>query len=964
MTKPVTNTGPVPDPAVVAEVAALPAVVAAQSVDPVQAAAGLQEVLTGRKDPPVLSPLAGQFLQVLQNPEFRKNLEAKNPVTKFLGSQLDPAVLLHNQTILAQALAEHFKAAKPETIAAHLKNHGQVAYLLQMVIWGRVKEQLQMGTPVSLQTVPVITPPSRPDELALPIFDWSDPKIVDAIGALPMNLRVLVLDAAYQCWLRSSSPLALLFHKRRQGLRVPADLAMAADRFQSLASQMVASIKKRPQVSNKAAAAFQPVEALLPEIKIEPLLKMVAPYVSADVFEATPSSGTQTALPDAGRKMGLVLLGFPHPEHGHWFDRLGLVQSYLQNYQAVDVLISVEGIHLPQLVRLLDANLSSSQKNRLHFATFPGTDEPTDAFWVRDGFMITQNNQGRSTVWVSKDLLLRCPNAAEALGQSVRGEVQSIPFKAYEGGQFLRGKDVVLIGIDMIAAQFDGMALSVENLRKTTQQMANWLGQKVIVVGDTLQGQALYHLDLYMTFLPDGTLAVSDFIAGLAYLESLGPDDFARWRADYLTRQSKVKTAGIISDELQKDAFLAVVGGLENRDGPLWLLLRKWAPTIQAKIDQETKRLEALGLKIKKIPAFGLPFMSGGLAANNVTIHPNEEEVQVLTAPSLSSDADAFIERAYRGAGFDGQVSFAPYMAHALLKNGGACRCLTLMTEGRLGERDNLFSMSWGETLAILNHVRSIWTKPLLINAGADETIESVLKKSSLTRDQQAGLREALQKPGLFRAIQGAMFIIGDSADNIEATVTRLTIEAHLIYQAASPPEAGRITQGMSVSMPYWASVISLASRLLIHKRQGVEAASLFMALHAYLDAILRMKEKMESNPAAYDGYMKPGDPLRSDSRQLGEPSRVVSIPGPESPEPSGKPGLKAHTHFSPVGSNRFLPAPAERHHLTAHTHFSYLHRHPVLNPRLAFGHNNALLTSHSANPLLPLTRNAARLFR
>lgn len=215
-------------------------------------------------------------------------------------------------------------------------------------------------------------------------------------------------------------------------------------------------------------------------------------------------------------------------------------------------------------------------------------------------------------------------------------------------------------------------------------EWASQLGRKIVVVGDPLQGQALYHLDLYMTVLPNDTIVVTDFRLGWDWLRSLSPDEIKNLREEYLATTSGLRDILEKHFRLSNDHYdwwPRFLTDFQNGDQGLIAYVEEvFLPHVQRMIDGEIRALRSLGFRVERVMGFPLPSVTGGLTFNNATQHRRANGTPVMHMPSAGKTVDAKVRGAFRAAGFGGDIVDVPGVIDSQLVLAGGPQCMTTVT--------------------------------------------------------------------------------------------------------------------------------------------------------------------------------------------------------------------------------------------------------------------------------------------
>ncbi len=399
-------------------------------------------------------------------------------------------------------------------------------------------------------------------------------------------------------------------------------------------------------------------------------------------FEAIPRGEGFRSLSDHGGVPDTVLIGMPEDmKTANLFSRIFLIRTYLEHFSKCRVILSIGADDVALLQCLLGDMISASERKRIKIVPEPGIAHLLEARleWVRDGVMLAHDPvTDKTKLWMHDCLVSLIPDTLQAFEKSTGAKKADFFLSAIcEGGQYLHGSEVVLVGIDELSKYADKTNLHIcekADREQALQDFADGLGKRVVFVGDLVNGQALYHLDVYMTLLPDGTVTVTDFRTGFDFLKNLKPADLNEMMDRYSQEM-------VVFEENTDwgDSFYLPLLRDRKKNGPLWQRTEKWASFIQQAIDREAAQLEQVGFSVRRVPGF--PFLTnvGGLSYANVNFHETPIGETVMMMPSYDPRLDAKAIEAYRQAGYAGEIIPVSGMPDMPLKYGGAVRCMTVV---------------------------------------------------------------------------------------------------------------------------------------------------------------------------------------------------------------------------------------------------------------------------------------------
>lgn len=451
----------------------------------------------------------------------------------------------------------------------------------------------------------------------------------------------------------------------------------AAEQFQSLGrdDDAVRSHRYLLERLENMAALKDVLRALEPLAPSTPLVL---------VREANPSA-LGKLLRDGDHEPHLVYLRLGVPSRVSWQARLSVIASYVQTYPRVHVVVDVKAAYAPLLDAILTEMGMVRPEHTDHIVLIDSsqTGDKHPPQWARDAVLYMEPRKGPPVA------VLRKATGVEFSGLVSCMVAVGIPHGEDDGsypdaGNIVMGNDFALVGISevLLSARFNH--LQPELREQLLDQWATQLGRKIIFVGDPLQGQALYHLDLYMTVLPNDTIVVTDFRLGWDWLRSLSHDEIKNLRKEYFA------TTTALGDVLEKhfrssndlhDWWPRFLTDFQNGDQGLIAFVEEvFLPHVQGMIDGEIAALRSLGFKVERVMGFPLPSVTGGLTFNNATQHRKADGTPVMHLPSAGKTVDAKVHGAFRAAGFGGDIVEVPGVIDSQLVLAGGPQCMTTVT--------------------------------------------------------------------------------------------------------------------------------------------------------------------------------------------------------------------------------------------------------------------------------------------
>lgn len=449
----------------------------------------------------------------------------------------------------------------------------------------------------------------------------------------------------------------------------------AAEQFQSLGRDDDALLSHRYLLERlENMAALKDVLCAL-----EPLAPM-APLVA----EADPQTMGKL-LRDGDHEPHLVYLRLGVPSWVSWQARLSVIASYLQTYPRVHVVVDVKEAYVHLLDEILREMGMVRPEHTEHIVLIDssqaGDKHPPQ--WARDAVLYMEPQEGppvavlRKATGVEFSGLISC---MDAVGIPHGEDDGSYP----DAGNIVMGSDFALVGISeaLLSARFNH--LQPELREQLLDQWAKRVGRKIIFVGDPLQGQALYHLDLYMSVLPNDTIVVTDFRLGWDWLKSLQPSQLDNLRSEYfatIAAPSQILENHFTSTAGLQNWWPNFLVDLQKNDAALMAYVEEiFLPHVQGLIDREIASLQSLGFRVERVMGFPLPSVVGGLTFNNATQHRKVDGTPVLHVPSAGKTVDAKVHGAFRAAGFGGDIVEVPGVIDSQLVLAGGPQCMTTVT--------------------------------------------------------------------------------------------------------------------------------------------------------------------------------------------------------------------------------------------------------------------------------------------
>jgi N-dimethylarginine dimethylaminohydrolase len=315
----------------------------------------------------------------------------------------------------------------------------------------------------------------------------------------------------------------------------------------------------------------------------------------------------------------------------------------------------------------------------VHFIELPGDNPIT--IWPQDPFLVLAPGADgeRPTLLTSKEFdragdRLMAETVAESAGLELRASELS-----FEGGNIVSDAEHVFVGENTI--RHNAHVLN-ESLVEVVLRLQEELGRRVLVVGPYPQPVA--HLDMILTPLGEGRLALADSAAGARIGERALAEDPGSVAAFERLCEERFFGDPRIRELPLRDGSKSEPPRLAGQTQTMIELSRALAPVL----DGVAASLEEAGYRVARIPfLFGGPesraaepnetgdrFRAGYpmLTYNNVLIE-DDTDGKIVYLPSYGWDAlDAAAARAWRSIGFaprpiEGLVTSAMY--------GGALRC-------------------------------------------------------------------------------------------------------------------------------------------------------------------------------------------------------------------------------------------------------------------------------------------------
>jgi hypothetical protein len=345
---------------------------------------------------------------------------------------------------------------------------------------------------------------------------------------------------------------------------------------------------------------------------------------------------------------------------------------------------------LPETVRfaILTSDLAAftvtgeESPQRIRFLELPFANPIT--IWTQDPFLVLRDAEKASTILLtSKDFERADDRLMAAEIARANGFEMRVSELYFEGGNIVSDEDTIFIGANTIRYDAIELGLSEADVVRAFQKE---LGRRVLVIGPLPQPVA--HIDMMMTPLGNGTVALADAALGADLAERALRDDpesvaaFERHSEDYFFGHPSIREVRAL------DGKRVSAPRVRGRTQEMIERSRSIAPAL----DGIARALEAHNYKVVRVPfldggpAIGDLSPNGGeatadypmLTYNNVLLESDNDR-RIVYLPGYGWPAmDRAAERTWQAMGYetrviDGLTASAMY--------GGALRCSVKVLE-------------------------------------------------------------------------------------------------------------------------------------------------------------------------------------------------------------------------------------------------------------------------------------------
>ena len=275
----------------------------------------------------------------------------------------------------------------------------------------------------------------------------------------------------------------------------------------------------------------------------------------------------------------------------------------------------------------------SDQPNRIRFVDLPF--ENLITIWPQDPFLVLTGPGGAGTLLTSKAFERADDGTmANAIAWEASYGVQASGL-LFEGGNIVSDREHVFIGANTIRQ--NAVELDVPEPEVVLRFEAE-LGRPVLVVGAV--PQAVSHIDMALTPLGDGRLALADAAAGARIAERALKEDpgsvaaFEAWTEDHFFGDPSIR-------EIAGEKGPLTAPDVRGRTREMIDWSRKLAPLF----DNLAKSLEQQGYRVERIPwLFGGPDIDTTAAYSEWSLRPG---YPMLTYNNVLIEEDADGKRVY-----------------------------------------------------------------------------------------------------------------------------------------------------------------------------------------------------------------------------------------------------------------------------------------------------------------------------
>lgn len=327
---------------------------------------------------------------------------------------------------------------------------------------------------------------------------------------------------------------------------------------------------------------------------------------------------------------------------------------------------------------------SNPQPERIQFLELP-EDNPI-TIWTQDPFLVLRN--------AAEDVRLLVPREFDRAGdRSMAARIASnFSYTTsesklfFEGGNIVSDEEHIFVGADTIRYNADRWVLTEDQIVALFEQE---LGRRVLVVGPA--PQPIGHIDMMLTPLGDGRVALADPAAGAAIIEELFASDPKLIKSFELKTQQEFfgapeieRLVGVDGSEIQPPDLIGQT-----------VTMAEASQQIAPMLDAIATALKAYGYEVLRVPfLYGGPIKNSAdegftgsagypmLTYNNVLLE-NTETKKTVYLPQYSLAAlDNAAAEAWSAHGFE--VRTIPGLTISAMY-GGALRCSVKVLERSSG---------------------------------------------------------------------------------------------------------------------------------------------------------------------------------------------------------------------------------------------------------------------------------------
>lgn len=327
---------------------------------------------------------------------------------------------------------------------------------------------------------------------------------------------------------------------------------------------------------------------------------------------------------------------------------LATIQTYLENFPAIHLLVSMRASTIPSFFVRLHSILERDAMKRLFFMPIQESSPSHTGVPLSEiprYVQVIQEEDGGVVVETIDADYREHERFLNILLESLGYALSLLGDEDIDARQYVSRSNLMMIGVsEMLNHQpFWG---DREQRMELMDLLSERFNRSIVTLGHSLFGESLNYLDRVVMPLPDGRVAFSDLVQGWNLMKAWSEDQIIQALETYKSQQN-FHSLDPLEDLLRQ---------LLLKDDDVMSFMDAMVQTFETSMQYEIKQLAIAGIDVVRIPAYPIPHGHLGLTYTHGRFHKNQLGEDIWMMPSYGELFDQPVLEVCRKEAIPGKV--------------------------------------------------------------------------------------------------------------------------------------------------------------------------------------------------------------------------------------------------------------------------------------------------------------------